>query len=220
MNANTVGSIAEEYGIRYVNLIRLDSVVDYAADCYDQRGHLNPSGGLKVTDFIGAYLAEHYGLEDHRGDADYAGWQKDDRDYAAYKRGVILGQDKLPGLLMLLHDDSVSASIAIQARAGLYGNEQAMTLLHNTARAHVLEENAYSEWSNSMFPLEDLDEAAWAEEAYFLELDRAKGAVREYVGAEAAAKTEDVFGSWEDGKDIHILLTDPATGERLAERQF
>lgn len=220
MNANTVGSIAEEYGIRYVNLIRLDSVVDYAVDCYDQRGHLNPSGGLKVTDFIGAYLAEHYGLEDHRGDTDYAGWQKDDRDYAAYKRGVILGQDKLPDLLMLLHDDSVSASIAIRARAGLYGNEQAMTLLHNTARAHVLEENAYSEWSNSMFPLEDLDEAAWAEEAYFLELDRAKGAVREYVGAEAAAKTEDVFGSWEDGKDIHILLTDPATGERLAERQF
>ena len=71
-----------------------------------------------------------------------------------------------------------------------------------------------------MFPLEGLDEAVWADEAYFLGLDRANGSVREYVGDEAEARAEEVFGGWEDGKEICILVTDPATGERLAERQF
>lgn len=220
MHANTVGTIAWEYGVHYVDFVRLDSVVDYAVDCYDHNSHLNLSGGLKVTDYLGAYLTEHYGLEDHRGEADYANWQEDWQDYAAYKRNVILGQKKLSKLLLMLHDDSVSASIAIRAQADLYRDDQTLTLLHNMVRPHVLEENENSEWSNNMFPLEGLDEAVWADEAYFLVLDRAHGSVCEYVGSEADAKAADVFGGWENGKEIRVLVTDPVTGERLAERQF
>ena len=44
--------------------------------------------------------------------------------------------------------------------------------------------------------------------------------MREDVGSEAEARAEEIFGGWEDGKEIRILVTDPATGERLAERQF
>lgn len=220
MNANTVGSIAEAYGVQFIDFVRLDSVTDYAVDCYDQQAHLNPSGGLKVTDFIGAYLAEHYGLSDHRGDAEYANWQEDGRNYAAYKRGVILGQSELPNLLVMLHDDSVSVRIAIRAQAGLYGDDQMLTLLHNMVRKHVFEAEAYSEWSNSMFPLTGLDEAAWADEAYFLELDRTNGTAEEFTGDEAEAKTISAFGDWEENKEIRILLIDPMTGERIAERQF
>lgn len=220
MSANTVSSIAEEYGVNFIDFIRLDSVVDYAVDCYDGQAHLNLSGGLKVTDFIGAYLAEHYDLPDRRGDPAYAGWQEDERDYAAYKRALLLGQDKLPELLMMLHDDSVSVRIAIRAQAELYWDDQILTLLHNMARPHVLEAEAYSAWSNSMFPLTGLDEAVWADEAYFLALDRKDGTMAEAVGAEAEARAESEFGGWEEGKEIWILLTDPATGERLAERQF
>lgn len=220
MNANTVGSIAEAYGVQFIDFVRLDSVTDYAVDCYDQQAHLNPSGGLKVTDFIGAYLAEHYGLSDHRGDAEYANWQEDERNYAAYKRGVILGQSELPNLLVMLHDDSVSVRIAIRAQAGLYGDDQMLTLLHNMVRKHVFEAEAYSEWSNNMFPLTGLDEAAWADEAYFLELDRTNGTAEEFTGDEAEAKTISAFGDWEENKEIQILLIDPMTGERIAERQF
>lgn len=220
MNANTVGSIAEAYGVQFIDFVRLDSVTDYAVDCYDQQAHLNPSGGLKVTDFIGAYLAEHYGLSDHRGDAEYANWQEDERNYAAYKRGVILGQSELPNLLVMLHDDSVSVRIAIRAQAGLYGDDQMLTLLHNMVRKHVFEAEAYSEWSNNMFPLTGLDEATWADEAYFLELDRTNGTAEEFTGDEAEAKTISAFGDWEENKEIRILLIDPMTGERIAERQF
>ena len=220
MHANTVSSIAEEYGVPYINFIQLDSVVDYATDCYDELAHLNPSGGLKVTDFIGAYLAEHFALEDRRGEEAYASWQKAGQDYAAYKRDKIRGEDELDNLLMLLHDDSVSASIAIRVQAELYWDDQALTLLHNTVREHVLEADAYSKWSNSLFPLEGLDEAVWADEAYFLELDRAQGTFTELVGGEAEMRTESVFGDWEDGKEIRIRVTDPETGELIAERQF
>lgn len=220
MAANTVGFIAGEYDVPYINFLSLDSVADYETDCFDQQAHLNFSGGQKVTDYIGAYLAEHFDLKDRRGEAAYAGWEQDERDYVAYKRRQISTQDKLPELLMLLHDDTVSASIAIRAQADLYWEDQTLALLQNMARTHVLEENAYIESSGDMFPLEGLDEAVWTDEAYFLELDRANSTICEYVGGEAEAKAEEVFGGWEDGKEIRILVTNPETGERLAERQF
>lgn len=220
MNANTVGGIAEEYGVEYIDFVRLDSVVDYAVDCYDQHAHLNPSDGLKVTDYLGRYLTEHYPIEDRRTDPDYANWQKAEQDYAAYKRNLICAQNTLPNMLLMLHDDSVSASIAIRAQADLYWDDQILTLLHNTAREHVFEEDNYSKWSNSMFPLEGLDDAVYMDEAYFLELDRAHDAAAEYVGEEAAARTEETFGAFEAGKEIRIQLRDPKTGEILADRQF
>ena len=137
MGANTVGSIANEYDVNYIDFVRIDSVTDYAVDCYDDKAHLNPSGALKVTDYIGQYLAEYYGLEDHRGDAAYANWDEAHKDYAAEKRKLICEQDKLENLLMMLHDDSVSAVIAVRDQAELYWSDQLLTLLHNTDRAHV-----------------------------------------------------------------------------------
>lgn len=220
MAANTVGFIAGEYDVPYINFLSLDSVADYETDCYDQRAHLNFSGGQKVTDYIGAYLAEHFGLKDRRGEAAYAGWAKDEQDYAAYKRERIRTEDKLRELLMLLHDDTVSASIAVRAQADFYWDDQLLALLHNTVREHVLEENAYIDRSDDMFPLEGLDEAVWTDVAYYLELDRANGTFAEYVGDEAEAKREDTFGAWEKGKEVYIRLFNPETGEQIAERQF
>ncbi len=163
MNANTVGSIAEEYGVNYIDFVRMDSVVDYTVDCYDQQAHLNPSGGWKVTDFLGQYLRECYGLADHRNDAEYADWQQSLSDYAAYKRDLTAKQSSLMSLLVMLHDDSVSASIAVKAHADLYWDDQVITLLHNMNREHVYEPEAYSKWSNSMFPLTGLEDALWSD---------------------------------------------------------
>ena len=222
MSANTVGSIAEEYGVDYIDFVRMDSVVDYAADCYDSSAHLNPSGGWKVTDYIGQYLSERYGLSDCRSDPAYAHWQAARQDYAAYKRGVISGRNDLKELLVMLHDDSVSASIAIRAHADLYWDDQVLTLLHNTVREHVHDAEAYSMWSNSMFPLEGLEDALWSDEAYFLKLDREGNTVEEYVGDNAIRQAENLFGDtvWEEGKEIRIRVVDRDTGKQLIECQF
>ena len=165
MNANTVGSIAEEYGVDYHDFVRMDSVVDYMVDCYDQQAHLNPSGGWKITDFMGKYLRDRYDLADHRGEATYANWQQAAQDYAAYKRNLLASQDSLENLLVMLHDGSVSSEIAVKAHADLYWNDQVLTLLHNMSREHVYEPEAYSKWSNSMFPLTGLEDALWSDEA-------------------------------------------------------
>jgi len=222
MNANTVGSIAEEYGVDYHDFVRMDSVVDYAVDCYDQQAHLNPSGGWKVTDFLGRYLRDRYDLADHRTDPAYENWKQDEQDYAAYKRNLLASQSSLENLLVMLHDDSVSAQIAVKAHADLYWNDQVLTLLHNMNREHVYEPEAYSKWSNSMFPLTGLEDALWNDEAYFVSLDRKANSVAEFVGEEAQAQAELIFGSgvWDEGREIRIRVQDRTTGELLAERQF
>ena len=66
--ANTARSIAEEYGAGFVDATQLDSIVDYAADCFDQDPHLNTSGTLKMTSYLGSYIREHYDLPDRRGE--------------------------------------------------------------------------------------------------------------------------------------------------------
>lgn len=222
MNANTVGSIADEYGVNYIDFVRMDSVVDYAVDCYDNQAHLNPSGGWKVTDYLGQYLSEYYDLADRRGEASYANWEKAQQDYAAYKRDMISSQQTLEKMLVMLHDDSVRASIAVKAHADLYWNDQVLTLMHNMAREHVYDAEAYSMWSNSMFPLEGLEDALWSDEAYFLSLDRASSIADEWVGAAAEEQAGQLFGEtvWEAGKEIRIRVQDIATGEYLADCQF
>ena len=222
MNANTVGSIAEEYGVNYLDLMRMDSVVDYMVDCYDHQAHLNPSGGWKITDFLGRYLQDNYDLTDRRDDPSYANWKQDVQAYAAYKHAMIREQEELSNLLVMLHDDSVSASIAVRAHANLYWDDQILTLLHNTNREHVYEPEAYSKWSNSMFPLTGLEDALWSDEAYFLSLDRESGTIAEYVGDEAVQQAGHFFGDtvWQEDKEIRIRVNDAATGELLAEHQF
>lgn len=222
MNANTVGSIAEDYGVDYLDMVRMDSVVDYAVDCYDQQAHLNPSGGWKISDFMGQYLREHYALADRREDPSYDNWKQDLAAYTAYKRDELLSQKTLDDLLVMLHDDSVSTDIAVKAHAELYWNDQVLTLLHNMAREHVYEAEAYSKWSNSMFPLVGLEDALWSDEAYYLALDRGQGIISEFVGEEAVRQAQQIFGGdvWDAGKEIRIRVRDRETGELIVERQF
>lgn len=53
---------------------------DYSTD-FMNAGHMNLTGGIKLTDHLGAWLQETYGLEDHRGDAAYHSY---DEDYEQY----------------------------------------------------------------------------------------------------------------------------------------
>jgi len=241
MAANTVGSIAEEYGVGFIDFVSMDQVVDYNTDCYDPSSHLNASGAQKVTDYLGRYLMDHYDVQDRRGDALCSGWNDDYQAFHSYKSGQIRAQEKLENLLMLLHDDSYSACIAVRPQADLYWNDQQLTLMHNIVREHVYEEDAFAKWSNSMFPLAGLEDALWLEEAYFLMVDRKAGKTREYAGNGESARLDTSFGTviydagnatqpmrlekdgtvtaefgpWQEGKDIQILVIDGKNGEMV-----
>jgi len=217
MHANTIGSIAGEYGVRYVDFVHLDSIVDYEVDCYDDQGHLNPSGALKVTDYLGQYIADHYGLPDRREDAAFAHWHADHEAYVADKAARIAQQQgRLNNLLMLLHDDDFIVRMGIRPDAPMYWEDQAILLMHNMARGHVYEADEYAMASSAMYPLEGFDEASWNNDFYFLE--NCGDQAVELQGEAAAAQIEAVFG----GREGHVLIevVDRRTGQMLAEFTF
>lgn len=57
-------------------------LIDFEADFRDKT-HLNTYGAEKLTKHLGEWLAETYGLEDHREDPAYESWNTDLRQYLA-----------------------------------------------------------------------------------------------------------------------------------------
>jgi hypothetical protein len=78
---NAAQDIAEEYDIPFVNctLFYQDIGIDFAEDAADP-SHLNSTGNMKFSTFVGEYISEHYEIPDRRGDAHYQSWQ-DNADY-------------------------------------------------------------------------------------------------------------------------------------------
>lgn len=74
---NTVALIAEEYGVPFLDMNLYDEEIGLtSADFWTDNYHLNVEGARKCTTFLGDYLMEHYTLLDHRGDTDYASWDR------------------------------------------------------------------------------------------------------------------------------------------------
>ena len=71
---NYVQLIADEYDVSFLNLFDVPGLVNFETDCYDPASHLNPDGALKVTEYIGRWLAENCDLPDRRSDPRYAHW--------------------------------------------------------------------------------------------------------------------------------------------------
>ena len=244
-NANAVISVAQEYEVDYVDFVSLDQVVDYAVDCRDSHSHLNASGAKKVSDYLARYLVDHYNLPDRRGDELYAHWYADYDAYIDYKRAFIKGQEELDHLLMLLHDQNFSVLAAVEPDAPIYEDEQLYLLMHNVVREHVFEADAFSKWSNALFPLEGLDHAAQSGALYLLAADRKEGEVLEWSAEDTTCQADFSFGQLtldmengtpsialqKDGRvtwmpdlsgeaSVHILVIDDRTGETVKEYAF
>ena len=72
---------------------------------------------------------------------------------------------------------------------------------------HVFEVDLFANWSNSLLPLEALDEAAQSGQSYAVTINRAAGELEETVGADVP-------------EGVHITLSDPISGETLCEKEF
>ena len=207
MDANAVYYIAEEYGVDYIDFVSMDQVVDYAADCFDAHEHLNPSGARKVSDYLGRYISEHYDIADHRGEEKYAVWETDAQTYREKKLADLGMQTDIECVLMLLHDDDFSVEVDIGAGSALFESEKRMTLMQNIAREHVFEEDLFSKWSNSLFPLERLEEAAENGQSYRLTVNRETGVIAEEVGGVSEA-------------GVKVTVLDRDSGTVLLEKEF
>lgn len=127
--ANAVYDIAEEYQVKYINFLDMD-LVDYDTDCFDPASHLNPSGARKVTDYLGRFLVEQYGLADHRGDGRYGYWDADYGAYESFKAGNLGAQADLNTYLMLLADKNYGFVMKIED-TGIFEDSATVNLLGN-----------------------------------------------------------------------------------------
>ena len=237
--ANTVRDIAEEYGVPFADLVRMDCVVDYSIDMHDPKAHLNPSGARKATDFLGRYIMDHFDIPDRRGEAAYAHW---DAEYDAYVNGkleALRGETDPQNALMLLHDADFSACVAVREGVN-YGKNRLERLLQNIPREHVFEEDVGQKWAHELEPLGELQYAETERSAYLLAMDRWYSEAHEWVGGgegeigtsfgTLAFRQEDGFAltiRHEDGEehffgeeaqdaDLWIVVIDERTGEAAA----
>jgi hypothetical protein len=76
---------AQQNGIECINFFHIMDKIgfDFKQDMHDY-SHLNYWGGKIITDYIGAYLSEHFDLQDHREDPAYAVWNSDSAAFQEY----------------------------------------------------------------------------------------------------------------------------------------
>lgn len=127
--ANTVGDVAEYYGVEYLNFFTTD-VVDYQTDMYDPDSHLNPSGAFKVTDCLGQILSERYDIPDRRNHQDYQHWYYDAEMYQQEKISLFETATSAWCYWMLLSDDDFSF-VAELSENDLQQDEMLPALLRN-----------------------------------------------------------------------------------------
>ena len=120
---NSLEAYTEENGFDALDMYaQIDDIgLDYSVD-FSNKTHLNLMGAAKVTRFLGDYLADKYGLEDHRQDASYATWHEDrkaavdDRlQYIGYSddamESLMVGADQYLRTELILRDGSIIDSI-------------------------------------------------------------------------------------------------------------
>ncbi len=73
---NAIENFANEYGVKYLdmNLIADEIAIDWSVDTRDAGDHVNYTGSVKVSAYLGQYLKEEYDLPDHREDPAYSSW--------------------------------------------------------------------------------------------------------------------------------------------------
>lgn len=219
-DANAVRYIAEEYGVDFVDFVYTDYVVDYDTDLFDASSHLNASGGKKVTDFLGKYIQEHFNTPDRREEKAYSRWHDDYKAYLNKKISVIRHHDHAQNMLMLLHDDDFIAHLYVPEESRLYDDDILLLLMHNIAREHLFEEDAFIEASASMYPLETLDEAVQTYEAYYLVCDRSADTFEEHTGIGALECFNQNFALEDAAGDLFLQLYDAQTRQLLMTKSY
>lgn len=76
---NGVEKLAKSLGIEYIDFnLKVDELkINWKKDSQEKRGeHLNYTGAMKITNYLGNHLKSHYELPDHRQDEKYKSWHE------------------------------------------------------------------------------------------------------------------------------------------------
>lgn len=75
---NGIEKLAKELNLNYIDLNTGDTKVDidWSNDTRDKGDHLNHSGAVKTTRFLGQYIKNNYSFPDKRKNAEYSKWNE------------------------------------------------------------------------------------------------------------------------------------------------
>ena len=113
--------LAEKYGVDYLDMsipsIRDACGVSYDLDYYDSK-HANVLGSLKITDYLGNYLVNHFELDDVRGQEAYSFMDADLERYAQAVEDAGLARcTTLESYLALLDKDRYTIFVSVKSDA-------------------------------------------------------------------------------------------------------
>ncbi|MBR5427091.1 MAG: hypothetical protein IK118_01975 [Clostridia bacterium] len=75
---NGIQKLADELKLEYydLNLMKKDVPIDWERDTRDKGDHMNYSGAVKVTDWVGGYLSSAFQLENRKTDSRCESWNE------------------------------------------------------------------------------------------------------------------------------------------------
>ncbi len=75
---NGIEALANELQVQYVdlNLSNEEIAIDWSMDTKDNGDHLNYTGAVKATNYLGKYISENYSMTDNRKNKDYQEWNE------------------------------------------------------------------------------------------------------------------------------------------------
>lgn len=109
---NSANTLAEEYGVEFLELNRLNKLVNLATDFRDE-GHVNSSGARKITTYLGDYVLKNYNVKTDRDDNQKEKWNKEYDEYREYILQQIKNQVSLDSFLTLLYHCSFDVVLEI-----------------------------------------------------------------------------------------------------------
>lgn len=182
-HTNSVDSIAEQYGVDFLNLLYEDTGVDFFTDMYDNNSHLNPSGARKVTNFVGQYIMGHYDIPDRSDDMLYTQWEEDYKEYSIYKwEQLRKRKEDAWTYLSLLADDNLDICLFFNGDSEMINWSTPLKLVGNLAE------------------LTKLQQAHEERKDYFVVIDKGAGCIYEYFDMECAERIDASFAGISYGK--------------------
>lgn len=218
---NSVEMLALRKNVTFVNLIKINRIIDYNIDLYDKE-HVNQSGLNKMSIYWGSYLVTNYELQDHRGDSKYYKlWEKEYEDFQQLKyESMWWLTDNIEEFLQMLHDKDFDVSIFVGAESQVYmQSKNFVRLIHNIGREDITVSSPKELNSSDQWTLNNLDDSLGCKN-YAVEFSGGE-IIEERTGKSSELLISSQFENIDvNSEDVIIIVSDNKTKDVKLVRKY
>ena len=125
---------ADKKGLTFIdyNTIPKAYGLDWKTDTTDKGDHMNVVGNEKVSNYLGQYMKDHYGLEDKRNRREYASWVENSQKFRViYEKNRIANIVQINEYLTKIREHCYTAVITVKGDATRYLREDTKEILRS-----------------------------------------------------------------------------------------